>query len=80
MPAAWIDHTWISYRPRQTGAQPSITFQGWTLSGTHFTAFLDITDTLRFDVIKAQLDAPSVWVEWSASTREVYRIVALKHY
>jgi len=77
MPGAWVDDYFLSYRPR-SGAQPSISFHGWTTTGSHFTAFLDMTEAMSFEVIRAQLNHRYLYVEWDSSTNQVNRIVAVK--
>ncbi len=77
MPGAWVDNYWLIYRPRP-GEQPSISFQGWTDAGMVFTAFLDVTEKISFEVIKTQLNHRNIYVEWDSSTQRVSRIVVYK--
>jgi hypothetical protein len=76
MPSAWIENYWIRY-PISSESEPRITFQGWTTGGNMFTAFLYITEDMRFDIIKAQLDCESVFVSWDSSLR-VSRVFGLQ--
>ena len=77
MPGAWVDDYFLSYRPR-SGGQPSVSFHGWTTTGTAFTAYLDVTEAMSFEVIKTQLNHRYLYIEWDGSTRQVFRIVAYK--
>jgi hypothetical protein len=76
MPGAWVDSYWLSYRPRLGGL--SITFHGWTDAGMVFTAYLDVTEAMSFEVIKTQLNHRNIYVDWDSSTHQVYRIIVLK--
>jgi hypothetical protein len=75
MPGAWTEGYWLSYT--LSAGNPRLSFAIPT-SGPTIWPWKYLSDNLRFDVIKAQLDASSIYVEWLDSTKEVTRIVSLK--
>ena len=74
MAGAWADGYFISYR--NLGSNPSLGFQVRT-SGQVFFPWMWISEDIRFDVIKAQLDTGFVYVEWNDITQKIEDIIGL---
>jgi hypothetical protein len=68
MGSAWIDAYWLSYSLAGT---PRISFT----AGISTNPWINITDTIRFEIIKTQLARKWVWILWNDTTKEVTRIV-----
>lgn len=78
MAGAWTDGYWLDYT---LSGSPRLSFEiPTTGTGSTTWPWKVLDPGHRFDVIRAQLDTSWVWVGWNDTTKEIYRIVALRRY
>ena len=77
MPGAWAEGYWLSY---PLSGSPRLSFEIPTEGTQTIWPWKVLDSGHNFDVIRAQLQSGWVYVEWINSSREITRIVSLKHF
>jgi len=78
MAGAWTEGFWLDYTLSEN---PRLSFEIPTSgTGTTIWPWKYLGSGHNFDVIKAQLDTSWIYVQWNDSSKEIIRIVALKHF
>lgn len=78
MAGAWAEGYWLSYT---LSGNPGLSFRIIpTGSGQTIWPWKVLDSSLRFDVIKHQLQSRNIYVQWNNSSKEITKIVTLKDF